>query len=57
MKKFIIILISLVVGFISGITFFVETMQIDIVSETDTGVVIRIDAVGQWFNYFIEKGE
>lgn len=57
MKKFIIILISLVVGFISGIIFFVETMQIDIVSETDTGVVIRIDAVGQWFNYFIEKGE
>lgn len=55
MKKLIIAIICLVVGFISGIIYTIETMQIDIIEETDTGVIIRIIVLDQWFNHYVEK--
>lgn len=55
MKKLIIAIICLVVGFISGILYTIETMQVDIVEETDTGAIVRITILDQWFNYYVEK--
>ena len=55
MKKLIIAIICLVIGFISGILYTIETMQVDIVEETDTGAIVRIIILDQWFNYYVEK--
>lgn len=55
MKKLTIAIICLVVGFISGILYTIETMQVDIVEETDTGAIVRIIILDQWFNYYVEK--
>ena len=55
MKKLIIAIICLVVGFISGILYTIETMQVDIVEETDTGAIVRIIILNQWFNHYVEK--
>ena len=55
MKKLIIAIICLVVGFISGIIYTIETMQVDIIDETDTGATIRIIVLDQWFNHYVEK--
>lgn len=55
MKKLTIAIICLVVGFISGILYTVETMRVDIVEETDTGAIVRIIILDQWFNYYVEK--
>lgn len=55
MKKLIIAIICLVVGFIAGIVYTTETMQIDIIEETDTGAIVRIIVLDQWFNYYVEK--
>lgn len=55
MKKLTIAIICLVVGFISGILYTIETMQVDIVEETDTGAIIRIIVLDQWFNHYVEK--
>lgn len=55
MKKLIIAIICLVVGFISGILYTIETMQVDIVEETDTGAIVRVIILDQWFNYYVEK--
>lgn len=55
MKKLIIAIICFVVGFISGILYTIETMQVDIVEETDTGAIVRIIILDQWFNYYVEK--
>lgn len=55
MKKLTIAIICLVVGFISGILYTIETMQVDIVEETDTGAIVRIIILDQWLNYYVEK--
>lgn len=55
MKKLTIAIICLVVGFISGIFYTIETMQVDIVEETDTGAIVRIIILDQWFNHYVEK--
>ena len=55
MKKLIIAIICLVVGFIAGIIYTTETMQVDIIEETDTGAIIRIIGLDQWFNHYVEK--
>ena len=55
MKKLIIAIICLVVGFIAGILYTIETMQVDIVEETDTGAIVRIIILDQWFNHYVEK--
>lgn len=55
MKKLIIVIICLVVGFIAGIIYTTETMQVDIIEETDTGAIVRITVLDQWFNYYVEK--
>lgn len=55
MKKLIIAIICLVIGFISGILYTIETMQVDIVEETDTGAIVRIIILNQWFNHYVEK--
>ena len=55
MKKLIIAIICLVVGFISGILYTIETMQVDIVEETDKGAIVRIIILDQWFNHYVEK--
>ena len=55
MKKLTIAIICLVVGFISGILYTIETMQVDIVEETDTGAIVKIIILDQWFNYYVEK--
>ena len=55
MKKLTIAIICLVVSFISGILYTIETMKVDIVEETDTGAIIRIIILDQWFNHYVEK--
>ena len=55
MKKLTIAIICLIVGFISGILYTIETMQVDIIEETDTGAIIRIIVLDQWFNHYVEK--
>ena len=55
MKKLTIAIICLIVGFISGILYTIETMQVDIVEETDTGAIVRIIVLDQWFNHYVEK--
>ena len=55
MKKLIIAIICLVVGFISGMLYTIETMQVDIIEETDTGAIVRIIILDQWFNHYVEK--
>lgn len=55
MKKLIIAIICLVVGFIFGILYTIETMQVDIIEETNEGATIRIIILEQWFNYYVEK--
>ena len=55
MKKLTIAIICLIVGFISGILYTIETMQVDIVEETDTGAIVRIIILDQWFNHYVEK--
>ena len=55
MKKLIIAIICLVVGFIAGIIYTTETMQVDIVEETDKGAIVRIIILDQWFNHYVEK--
>lgn len=55
MKKFLILVICLLLGFISGIVYTIETMQVDIVSETSKGAVVRIIVLNQWFNHYVEK--
>ena len=55
MKKLTIAIICLIVGFISGILYTTETMQVDIIEETDTGAIVRIIVLDQWFNHYVEK--
>lgn len=55
MKKLTIAIICLIVGFISGILYTIETMQVDIVEKTDTGAIVRIIILDQWFNHYVEK--
>ena len=57
-NNFKIITISLImrfIGFISGITYAVTTMQVDIVEDTETGSIVRIIVLDQWFNHYVEK--
>ena len=57
-NNFKIITISLImifIGFISGITYVVTTMQVDIVEDTETGSIVRIIVLDQWFNHYVEK--
>lgn len=54
-KIIIISLIMLFIGFISGITYTVTTMQVDIVEDTETGSIVRIIVLDQWFNHYVEK--
>ena len=54
-KIIIINLIMLFIGFISGITYVVTTMQVDIVEDTETGSIVRIIVLDQWFNHYVEK--
>ena len=54
-KIIIISLIMLFIGFISGITYAVTTMQVDIVEDTETGSIVRIIVLNQWFNHYVEK--
>lgn len=54
-KIIIISLIMLFIGFISGITYAVTTMQVDIVEDTETGSIVRIIVLDQWFNHYVEK--
>lgn len=54
-KIIIISLIMLFIGFISGITYVVTTMQVDIVEDTETGSIVRIIVLDQWFNHYVEK--
>lgn len=55
MKKLIIAIICLIVGFIFGILYTIETMQVDIIEETNEDAIIRIIILDQWFNYYVEK--
>lgn len=54
-KIITISLIMLFIGFISGITYTVTTMQVDIVENTETGSIVRIIVLDQWFNHYVEK--
>lgn len=54
-KIITISLIMLFIGFISGITYAVTTMQVDIVEDTETGSIVRIIVLNQWFNHYVEK--
>lgn len=54
-KIIIISLIMLFIGFISGITYAVTTMQVDIVEDTETGSIVRVIVLDQWFNHYVEK--
>ena len=54
-KIITISLIMLFIGFISGITYAVTTMQVDIVEDTETGSIVRIIVLDQWFNHYVEK--
>ena len=54
-KIIIISLIMLFIGFISGITYAVTTMQVDIVEDTETSSIVRIIVLDQWFNHYVEK--
>lgn len=54
-KIITISLIMLFIGFISGITYAVTTMQVDIVEDTETGSIVRIIILNQWFNHYVEK--
>ena len=54
-KIITISLIMLFIGFISGMTYAVTTMQVDIVEDTETGSIVRIIVLNQWFNHYVEK--
>lgn len=54
-KIITISVIMLFIGFISGITYAVTTMQVDIVEDTETGSIVRIIVLNQWFNHYVEK--
>ena len=54
-KIITISLIMLFIGFISGITYAVTTMQVDIVEDTETGSIVRIIVLNKWFNHYVEK--
>ena len=54
-KIITISLIMLFIGFISGITYAVTTMQVDIVEDTETGSIVRIIDLDQWFNHYVKK--
>ena len=54
-KIITISLIMLFIGFISGIIYAVTTMQVDIVEDTETGSIVRIIVLNQWFNHYVEK--
>ena len=54
-KIITISLIMLFIGFISGITYAVTTMQVDIVEDTETGSIVRIIVLDQWFNHYVER--
>ena len=54
-KIITISLIMLFIGFISGITYAITTMQVDIVEDTETGSIVRIIVLNQWFNHYVEK--
>jgi uncharacterized protein YxeA len=55
MKKILIGILFAIIFFIGGIAFTIHTMQIDIIEETEEGVVIRIVVLDQWFNHYVEK--
>lgn len=55
LKIFGISLTMLFIGFVSGIVYTVTTMQVDIVEDTETGSIVRIIVLDQWFNHYVEK--
>lgn len=55
MKNLIIMFLVSIIMFVGGIVFTVETMKVDIVSETEEGAIVRVIVLDQWFNYFVEK--
>lgn len=55
MKKFIIVMVVGIVTFFAGILFTVEIMKVDIPEETESGAIVRITILDQWFNHYVEK--
>lgn len=56
-KVITLIIITAIVMYITGIIYTVNTMKVDIVSDTETGSVVRITVLDQWFNHYCEKGD
>lgn len=55
MKKIILMVISLIIGFIGGIAYTINTMQVNITNETNTGAIVEIVILNQCFTHYCEK--
>lgn len=55
MKKFLIIIISLIVGVIFGMTYTLTTMKVGIKEETETGALIEVVVLDNIYEYYCEK--
>lgn len=56
MKKRIILgIIMIIISFYLGHKTTIETTRVDLIEEQETGMIIRIDSFGQWYNYYLEK--
>lgn len=55
MKKIIIIAICLVVQFIIGVAYTINTMKVDITAETSESAIVTVTVCGQCFDHYVEK--
>ena len=55
MKKFLIIFISLIIGFVCGVQLAIDNVELEVNAETETGLLIEVKILNQNFEYFCEK--
>lgn len=56
MKRRIILGITMIIiGFYLGHKTTIKTVKIDLIEEQKTGMILKIDSFGQWYNYYLEK--
>ena len=55
MKKVLLVVISLIVGAILGITLTINTMKVNIKAETETGALVQVVVLDNVFEYYCEK--
>lgn len=55
MKKTIILIVMLLIGFLGGVTYSIYNTKVTSVEQSSTGYMITFELMNQQSNYYLEK--